>query len=255
MALDPFDGVNPLTLPVVAALGLQVVDLALLAALMNEERPEARPGATASIRAVPSVVASATRLIRGSVVLACLVAVEFFWGFGMTTFESLFPPRVAETMDDPEGAAALLGPVTTVAWFAAAAGAAVVPRLTRRLGAPTGAMVLHTVQAAAVLAMAAVGGTGGVVAFYVVTMAGHGAVNPIYQSLLHEQADSAHRATVLSAASMATHPGGALGGVVLGSIADAASISTAMVVGALVLLCTVPLYLPARHLPARYSGK
>lgn len=246
VALDPLDDVNPLAVPLLLGLVLRGVDLGLLWLLMRDDGTEHREGSVGeSVRAVPQVVGSTLRLIRASRVLTALVAVEFLWGFGMTAFETLLPPRVAETSGDVESAAAILGPVTTAAWIAAGAGAGLVPWLTRRMGAPVAGMTLHAIQAATVVGMAAAGGTAGVVAFFIATMATHGAANAVYQSLLHEQADAAHRTTVLSAASMAAHPGGALGGITLGTLADRASVSTAMVVGACALLAAVPLYLPA----------
>ena len=77
-----------------------------------------------SVRQVPSVIGDGIGLLRGSRVLAALVAVELFWGFSMVTFESLFPVRLSETLGDTDQAAAIMGPVISVAWFAAAAGAA-----------------------------------------------------------------------------------------------------------------------------------
>jgi MFS family permease len=248
VALDPLTDVNPLAVPLVAAVCLRVVDLSALAILMREERPRGGRGELrASVREVPGVVADTLALVRGSVVLAALVSVEFFWGFGMGAFESLAPAKVSEVTDDPESAAALFGPAVTAAWVAAAAGAALVPWLARRMGTATASMALHTMQAMTLVGMAWFAGPVGVVALYVATLATHGALNPLYQTLLHQQADAAHRTTVLSAASMASHPGAAVGGIVLGMLADRASVTTAMVAGALVLLITVPLYLPARR--------
>ena len=248
VALDPLTDVNPLAVPLAAAVCLRVVDVGALAILMTEDRPHGGRGAFRdSVRQVPGVIGDTLSLVRGSVVLAALVSVEFFWGFGMGAMESLAPAKLSEVMDDPEAAAALFGPAVTVAWLASAGGAALVPWLARRMGTATASMVMHVIQAASVVGMAWFGGPVGVVAFYIASLATHGALNPLYQTLLHRQADAAHRTTVLSAASMASHPGGAVGGIVLGTLADRASVTTAMVAGALVLLITVPLYLPARR--------
>lgn len=53
------------------------------------------------------------------------------------------------------------------------------------------------------------------------------------------------RATVVSLNSMVSQPAGAVGMIVLTAIADAASISTALYVGAVVLAVAAPLYWPA----------
>ena len=74
------------------------MNLVAIVALMTEIRPArglGRPSAI-SVRAVPGVIGDGDRLLRGSRVLAALVAVELFWGFSMVTFESLFPVRLSE---------------------------------------------------------------------------------------------------------------------------------------------------------------
>ncbi len=45
---------------------------------------------------------------------------------------------------------------------------------------------------------------------------------------------------------MVALPAGAVGGIVLGAVADTASVQTGMVVGAIVLAVAAPLYLVAR---------
>jgi hypothetical protein len=48
-------------------------------------------------------------------VLLALVAVELFWGFGMNTFETLLPARLADVVGSADRAAALLGPTSSLA--------------------------------------------------------------------------------------------------------------------------------------------
>ena len=125
VALDPVTAIAALVLPLLVALALDVVNLAAILVLMREVRAPRGVGAVAaSVRAVPGIVGDGIGLLRGSRVLAALVAVELFWGFAMVTFESLFPIRLSETLGDTDQAAAIMGPVSSVAWFAAAAGAA-----------------------------------------------------------------------------------------------------------------------------------
>jgi predicted MFS family arabinose efflux permease len=67
----------------------------------------------------------------------------------------------------------------------------------------------------------------------------------MHMTLLHREVDGPHRTTVLSMNSMVSQPAGAIGAIVLASLADATSISTAMVVGGIVCALAAPLYLPA----------
>nr|BFE73589.1 hypothetical protein GCM10020092_068900 [Actinoplanes digitatis] len=111
VALGPIGPVGALTVPVLAAIALQLVSLVTLLLLMGEVRPAKGLGALrASAAEAPRMVRQAFGLLRRSRVLAALVAVELFWGFGMVTFEGLLPVRLAEVVGDADRAAALLGP-------------------------------------------------------------------------------------------------------------------------------------------------
>ncbi|MFY1694394.1 MULTISPECIES: MFS transporter [unclassified Solwaraspora] len=248
VAIGPVGPVSALTGPVVVAGALQVVGLLGLAMLLVEVRPAAGASTLgASVRQVPAVVLGALRLLRRSRILLALIAVELFWGFGMISFETLMPVRLAEVAGDADRAAALLGPVGAVAWLASAGGAALVPALSRRLGAPVTAAAFRILQGATVVAMALLAGPVGVIAAYLACYAVHGASNPVHLGLLHRQVDGPHRTSVVSLNSMVAQPAGALGGVVLLGVAGAASVSLAMLVGAAVLAAAAPLYLVARR--------
>ncbi|PZG07002.1 MFS transporter [Micromonospora craterilacus] len=246
VALGSIGPLSALTVPVVAAAGFQLVYLAALMTLLVEERPAAGPGALrASIRSAPRMVGEAVGLLRRSRVLLALVAVELFWGFGMVTFENLLPVRLAEMLGDADRAAALLGPSSTVAWLASAGGAALTPLLIRWLGAAPGAALLRIVQGVTVVGMALLAGPVGVLIAFFACYAVHGASNPLHMGLLHRQVDGPYRTSVISVNSMVAMPAAALGGVLLGLIGDRAGVSTAMLVGAVVLAVAAPLYLPA----------
>ena len=246
VALDPFDAIPTLALPLLVALGLGVVNLIAIVALMSEVRRARGPGAVASsVRAVPAVIADGIGLLRTSRVLLALVAVELFWGFSMVTFESLFPIRLSETLGDLDQAAAVMGPVSSVAWFASAAGAAGVVLVSNRIGVARSAAVLRIVQGLTIVAMGLIAGPVGVVTAYLACYVAHGASNPMHMTLLHRQVDGPHRATVLSMNSMVSQPAGAIGAIALAALADGTSIATAMVVGGIICAAAAPLYIPA----------
>ncbi|GAB7047487.1 MFS transporter [Catenuloplanes indicus] len=251
VALDPFPAVSALTAPLVTAAALQAVTVLAIAVLLREPRtPTAhRPRLAATLRGVPAVIADAARLLRRSRVLAALVAVELFWAFGMMTFELLFPVRLAELIGSPDTAGTIMGPVGSVAWLASAAGAALVPMLVRRLGPARSGVTLQLGQALAVVAMGLFAGPAGAVMAFLVCYALHGAVNPVYKGLLHRQSHAGNRTTVASLASMAAQPAGAAGSIVLTSIADAAGVRTAILVGAIPLAVAAFFYLAARRTP------
>jgi predicted MFS family arabinose efflux permease len=250
MSFGPWGAVTALTVPVLAAAGLQVVSLVAVALLLTETRA-ARGGAAlvASLRGVPGAVGAALRLLRRSRIVLALVSVQLFWGFGMVTFEALTPVRLTEVIGDHERAAALLGPVGSAAWLASALGAALVPLLSRRIGAPRAGAALRVAQGAAVLGMGVFGGPVGVVVSYLLCYTVHGAANPVHSALLHRQVDGPYRGSLISLNSMVVQPAGALGAVILTMIATRASVTLAIVVGAAVLAVAAPLYLVARRAP------
>lgn len=238
---------DPLVVPVVIALALQVGHLAAVALLMHEP-PRAQPSAQrrSPLVEVRSVIADALRTVRASRALTALISVELFWGFGMATFETLFPPRLAQVVDSPTAAAALLGPAVSAGWVASAVGAALVPLALRHASPVSCAIAGRLLQGLSVAAMGLVAGPAGLLTAFLATYLIHGAANPVHRALLHRRVTAAHRTTVTSLNSMIGQPGGALGVVVLGALADAAGLRVAMLVGAVVLAVAAPLYLAAR---------
>lgn len=256
VALRPIPGVAALDLPLFVAAALGAVYVAAIVGLMREVRPARGPRAIlASVRAVPGVVADGVGLLRRSRVIAALVGVELFWGFSMVTFETLFPIRLAELVGGTREAGALMGPVSSAAWFASAGGAAAIVVVSRRIGVARSAAALRLLQGASIVAMALVAGPVGAVTAYLACYVTHGAANPMHLALLHREVDGPRRTTVLSMNSMVAQPAGALGAIVLAAVADGASVPIAMVLGGIVCAVAAPLYLPAfRAERARRAG-
>ncbi|BCY13686.1 hypothetical protein L3i22_087740 [Actinoplanes sp. L3-i22] len=242
--LGPVGPLSALTVPLVVALGLSAVSTLAVALLMTEERP-AR-GLTAlvtSIRGVPVAIGAALGLARRSRVVLALISVELLWSFGMVTFEKLMPIRLSEVLADKAGAAALMGPVSSVAWAVSAAGAALIPMLIRRIGAPWTGFTLRILQGLTIVAMGLLAGPAGVITGFLLTYTVHGASSPVHNALLHRQAEGEYRTSLLSLNSMVGQPGFAVGAILLTSLAQSVSVSAAIVTGAVVLAAAAPLYL------------
>ena len=220
----------------------------------SEASDSAAASVGASVRAVPAVVRDGLRLLGRSPVLIGLVAVEAAWAFAMVTFETLFPLRLSEVTGDATQAAALMGPVSAAAWFVSAAGAAGIIIVSTRLGVARTAAALRLVQALTIVGMGLLIGPIGVVAAYLGSYLTHGASNPMHMTLLHRAVDGPNRATVLSINSMVGQPAGAIGAIVLASLADATSISTAMIMGGVICALAAPFYLPAWRAERRRKG-
>jgi predicted MFS family arabinose efflux permease len=147
----------------------------------------------------------------------------------------------------------MLGPVSSAAWFASAAGAAVITTISARAGVARSAALLRILQGATIVAMGLLAGPIGVISAYLACYVIHGASNPMHTTLLHRQVDGPHRTTVLSMNSMIGQPAGAIGAIVLSALADGTSLPTAMIVGGIVCAAAAPLYLPALGAERRRS--
>jgi DHA1 family tetracycline resistance protein-like MFS transporter len=242
--LGPIGTVSALTVPLMVAVGLSVLSTLSVALLMSEERGARGLAAwAASVRGVPVAIGSALRLARHSRVVFALIMVELLWSFGMVTFEKLMPIRLSEVLGGNEGAAALMGPVSSVGWAASAAGAALIPLLIRRIGAPWTGFTLRILQGLTIVGMGLLAGPAGVITGFLLTYAVHGASNPVHSALLHRQAEGEFRTSLLSLNSMVGQPGFAVGAILLTMLAQSVSVGTAIVVGAVVLAAAAPLYL------------
>ncbi|BAL91459.1 putative MFS transporter [Actinoplanes missouriensis 431] len=241
--LGPIGPVSALTVPVLVALGLSLISTIAVALLMTEERPARGLAALAtSVRGVPVAIGGALRLVRRSRVVLALILVEFFWSVGMVTFEKLMAVRLSE-ITSTDTAGALLGPVNSAAWAASAAGAALVPLLTRRVGPAWAGFTLKIVQGVTIVGMGLFAGPAGVIGAFLLCYAVHGAANPVHAGLLHRQAEGEYRTSLLSLNSMVGQPGFSLGAIVLTAVAAGAGTPTAIVVGGIVLAAAAPLYL------------
>ena len=242
IAWDPSSQVDALTLPVVASLVVHVVSLVAVLVLMTEPPRHDAAGLRDSVRAVPQTVRAGARLLRGSQALLALVVLELLWGLGVGTYESLFPVRLAEVTSGTEAAAAITGPAATAAWIASAAGSAALPWVGRHIGLGNAGVLSRLLLGLTVIAMGVLGGLPGVLMAYLACYAAHGVSGAAHSTLLHRNATSDVRATVVSLNSMFAQPAGALGLICLTALADGVSVSAAMWAGGAVLALAAPLY-------------
>lgn len=242
---------DALALPFFAAAALTLLQLVMTAILMREHRRAHASALWLSVRSVPATIAAGLAVAAGNRTLRLLLGAGALLGFGMVAFEQFTPIRLAELLGDAGRAGAVMGPLTAVTWGVSAAGAAVVPWLLRRWSLRSTAAVLAAVQGAAVLGLGLAWGPIGLIAAFTACYAVHSAYGAVYESLLHGEVGSEHRATVLSLSSMVFQPAGSLGAIVLGAIATGSSTSAAFMVGGAVLLLAVPLLMSMPRTPMK----
>lgn len=252
----PVSAWSALTLPYAVYAVLAAAHLVMVCVLLRETRvPVATespvPGresrlrrALATARQAPAVVADGLRLARSNRVLLALLLVELFWSSAMVVFESLQPIRLAELLGSEAQAGAIMGPVASVGWGVFALGSTLAGALSRRIGVVRAAMVARVLNGLGAVWMGLVAGPAALVAAYLVTYGLHGSGGPVYNALLHREAESRNRSTVLSMASMTGFAAFAVAAPVLGGVAEVWSTQAAMVLGGgfsvLGVFCFIP---------------
>ncbi len=242
VAWHPLDGWSPLVLPFLAATGVMIANLVLVALLVRE---------TVRIRTASTVVSLRATLVGGwavlgrSRVLRGLVLVEVFWVVAMIAFEVLTPARLTELVGTEAVAAALFGPASAAAWGLFAVGSAVAGLASARIGVALTAILARLLNGGFVVVMGLVAGPVGLLAAYGVTYLFHGSAGPMHNALLHRQASSGNRAVVLSLNSMVAGGASSVALLVLGPLAQMTSTSLAFVIAGAFSLLGALFYLPA----------
>ncbi|HEY3535407.1 MAG TPA: MFS transporter [Pedococcus sp.] len=250
VAWHPFHDSSALLLPIQVFVVLSVVHL-LATALLLREAPRSdghlRARLAASVHGTPAVVRDGLRMLSHNRVLLGLVLVEVFWVTGMMSYETLMPLRLSELFGSESRAGAWMGPAAAGGWALFSVGSWLGGRAADRLGLVRAAILGRVLNGLGALCMGLAFGPAALVVAYLVTYTLHGGASPAYAGLLHREATSRNRATILSMASLAMQAGGAVAGPLLGQLAGRTSIATAMVVAGAVSMVGVVCFLPARR--------
>jgi MFS family permease len=235
-------GAQGLALPYLGAAVLDVVFVVAVARLLTEHRPPREGRVVASLgagaRAVPRTVGEAVRLSVTDGPMRLVLLLTAVGGVGLVVCELLGPVRFADLAGGTDGGAAVYGTVLAISFGAAALGAAAAPWMRRVLRGSTrvtcavlfvaGAVGMILVAWPDVLVVAA----GGFAVYYV----SHGSTWPLLSAILHTRVDAAHRATAVSAMSLAMALGGIVGNLTIPHLAAVLTTGAAFVAVAVVVL-------------------
>ncbi|WP_275002122.1 MFS transporter [Promicromonospora iranensis] len=250
----PLDAWSALALPYAVYAGLAMVHLVAVTVLVREAPRGPAPAADgtqrrsrvlASARQAPGVVRDGLRLAQDNRVLRWLLLVEVFWSVGMVVFETFQPIRLSELLGGTAAGAAVAGPAAAAGWAVFAGGAALTGLATPRLGVARTAILARVLNGLGAVWMGLALGPAGLIAAYLVTYSLHGACGPAYQALLHREAESRNRSTVLSMASMLSFAAFSLAAPALGWAADLLSTQAAMVLAGAFSTLGAACFLPA----------
>lgn len=239
-------GATGLALPFLGAAVLDGVFIGAVLRLLTEERPPREGSVAAALtaggRAVPATVKESVRLSVTDAPLRLVLLLTSVGGAGLVVCELLGPVRFADLAGGRDGGAAVYGTVLAVSFAAASVGAMAAPALRRLLRGSTraasallfvlGAAGLAVVAGPDVLVMAAAG--------FALYYLAHGSIWPLLSAVLHSRVDAAHRATAVSAMSLAQALGGVIGNLAVPPLAAAFGTGPAFcAVGGVVLLGAV----------------
>jgi hypothetical protein len=210
-------GAAALALPYLGAAVLDVVFVVAVVRLLTEDRPP-RAGSigtalAAGLRAMPATVTGAVRLSVTDGPMRLVLVLTAVGGVGLVGCELLGPVRFADLAGGRDGGAAVYGTVLAVSFAGAAVGAMLTPGLRRLLGGST-RMTCALLVALGAAAMAVLAGPDVLLvagAGFAVYYLSHGSTWPLLSAVLHARVDAAHRATAVSAMSLAMALGGILG--------------------------------------------
>ncbi|WP_147251443.1 MFS transporter [Blastococcus sp. TBT05-19] len=258
-------GGNALAVPYLAAAVLDLVFIAAVLRLLTEDRPpregSARAALAGGLRALPSTVGGAVRLSVTDGPMRLVLLLTALGGVGLVACELLGPVRFSELAGDRDDGAAVYGVVLAVSFAAAAVGAVAAPAMRRLLrGSTRAACAVLSVLGGLSLAVLAgpdlllVAATG-----FVLHYVAHGAAWPLLSAVLHTRVTAAHRATAVSAMSLAMALGGIIGNLAVPPLVahsglDAGFLAVAVVVGLGAIAC---LWLPRTTVrePAVVTGR
>ncbi|SDD86504.1 MFS transporter [Auraticoccus monumenti] len=246
----PVASSSALALPFAVYLALAAAHVAAVLVWLKEPARSGTGGAggaLASAREAPAVVRDGLRLLGRSPVLRGLVVVEVFWSVAMVVFETFQPIRLAELLGSGERAGAWMGAVAAAGWGVFSAGSALAGRASRRIGVTRTAVLARVLNGLGAVTMGLVAGPVALVAAYLVTYGLHGAGGPVHSALLHREAHSGNRATVLSMNSMMAFAAFSLATPLLGLLAERTSTPVAMVTAGALSVLGALWYLPARR--------
>ena len=218
-------GATGLALPYVGAAVLDLVFIGVVVRLLTEPRSprdgSIRSALASGARAVPGTVSGAVRMSVTDRPMRLVLLLTAVGGIGLVVCELLGPVRFADLAGGRDDGAAVYGIVLAVSFAAAAVGSMAAPALRRMLRGSTrvtcaALFVLGGVALAAVAAPAVLLVVGTAFALYYLA---HGAVWPLLSAVLHSRVTAAHRATAVSAMSLAQALGGIAGNLAVPPLA------------------------------------
>lgn len=231
-------------LPLLVAAAASLLNIAVIALLMNEDLPEDRSIRKALV-AVPAVVRRSVQLARRPGSIRYLLLATVLFGVGIVSVEFFYQPLFRGMVDDAESATRLFGVLGFGLAMGAAAGsgaAGIVPEGGVFRPGRVGAISLVAI-AVGIVGLSLSGSVLVGAAFFIIIYMISGFAHPFSQQILHDNVGSSERATMVSAQSLSVQAGALVTSLGLAQVAAYADISLALWMGAAALVGASLLFL------------
>jgi DHA1 family quinolone resistance protein-like MFS transporter len=244
----PADGtavLTPFSIPIVFSIAIKIVLLALTFLLVKEDRHPSRASDwKTGFREVPGMVRTGLSLSRGNPTILLLLGATLASGLAVISLESFWQPKFAHLLGGGVSNSFLFGIVLGGSFLVGMLGNLLSTPLSRLLNERYGlvgaifqgiwglAIILLALQTTPLLAAG----------FFWLAYMSMGVINSPHNTLLNREIPAEQRSSMLSIASLVGYVGAMIGGAGLGYVAEHASISTAWIIGGMVLVVSLGLY-------------
>lgn len=245
------------SLPLIASLLVQLVRLLLLLLLVDEARPDTRTSWRRALASMPAFIGGALQLGRRSDLFRWLLLTTFAGGFVMVGIENFWQPHFAALLEGGEGNSLRFGIIMAGTFVAAAIGNMISTPLARRFGNRLGLLtgLLELLRGVALLLLVLQRDALPAGLFFWLVYLGMGIGGPAVGTMLHEEISARSRSTMLSIQSMVAYLGVFAGSLLLGVVAETASIGAAWLIAAAVLMALLVPFLRIDRLYRTASRK
>ena len=250
----PADGTaifTPLSMPLAIAGAIHILLLLAVLFLIKEERSSVSENTWLDgVRQIPSMIKTATTLTRKNNIILLLLGVSSVSGFVLVSLESFWQPHFANLFGGSEENTVWFGVIMGGNFLVGMLGNMIVTPVSKALGRRYGlvAAIFHGLRGIVLIGLALQSNLPIAVLLFWLVYLNMGAVNSPHSTLLNEQIPSEQRSSMLSIESLASYLGSALGGVLLGYIAEQFSISTAWMIAGGALVLSLFMYLKIEFL-------
>jgi DHA1 family quinolone resistance protein-like MFS transporter len=238
-------GLGPYDLNLLAFMAMAAIQALLTHMLVNETiEPDKKTGPSISLRGLSDQVSTSVRYgVKNRVVLLLLIAMAAL-GFGISSVELLWQPRVQDIMGDSMKTW-ILGVLAAGYFFSSSVGNLLSPRtcLLLKNNYPAALLLLRGAIGLALLLLALQENILGFALFYFAMFFFNGASDSPHATLFNNEIPRKVRSTLLSFQSVMLQLGALCGSLSIGFLAKVYSIPSAWTVAAAVLLISSLAYL------------